>query len=112
MEKQSQHSEHILNFDQSIRHQEQSGNDIKSQIAQHAEHLLQPEISDEEKINLLIQLISLAVSVAENNWNDIITTSGVIETVSGLILETTNPKIRTLCGAAIEVIQQWGKKWE
>ncbi|KAA6402232.1 MAG: hypothetical protein EZS28_002247 [Streblomastix strix] len=48
------------------------------------------------------------ISVAESEWNGIITTSGVVETVSGLMLETTNPKIRTLCGAVIEVIQQRG----
>ncbi|KAA6373170.1 MAG: hypothetical protein EZS28_031304 [Streblomastix strix] len=81
---------------------------IKQQIIQHAGLLRLPEISDEEKIVSLIQLISLATSFTEGEWNGIVTTSGIVENVSQLMIETTNPKIRTLCGAAIEVIQQRG----
>ncbi|KAA6363476.1 MAG: hypothetical protein EZS28_040997 [Streblomastix strix] len=76
------------------------------QIILFAGQLRLQEISDSEKIESLIQLISLGLSFGENDWHGIITTSGVIESVSELMLETTNPKIRTLCGAVIELVQQ------
>ncbi|KAA6363358.1 MAG: hypothetical protein EZS28_041115, partial [Streblomastix strix] len=81
---------------------------VRPQITQHVGRLRLPEISDDDKIESLIQLIILSVSFAESEQNGIVATSGIVESVSGQMLETTNPKIRTLCGALIEVIQQRG----
>ncbi|KAA6391174.1 MAG: hypothetical protein EZS28_013300 [Streblomastix strix] len=108
MDNSSQHYNNFDDHEKSIREQSQQSNDIKLQIAQHAARLRLSEISDEEKIDSLFKLINLTMRFVEGEWNDIITTSGVIEALSTLILETSNPKIRTLCGAVIEVIQQRG----
>ncbi|KAA6375296.1 MAG: hypothetical protein EZS28_029179 [Streblomastix strix] len=100
MEKDNQRQDNLTVSEISIRTQIQPGNDVRPQITQHVGRLRLPEISDDDKIESLIQLIILSVSFAEGEQNGIVATSGVVETVSGLML--------TLCGAVIEVIQQRG----
>ncbi|KAA6401623.1 MAG: hypothetical protein EZS28_002847 [Streblomastix strix] len=84
--------------------------EVKLQIAHHATHLRLPEISDEDKIETLLLIINKSVNFDGAEWRGIMTTSGVIEVVSGLMLETTNPKIRSLCGTVIELLQQRGSE--
>ncbi|KAA6381723.1 MAG: hypothetical protein EZS28_022751 [Streblomastix strix] len=66
------------------------------------------EVSDDGKIQSLIALIGLAVSFESTLWHGIVSESGVIEVLSALMIETTNPKIRTLCSAIIHIIEQRG----
>lgn len=81
------------------------------QIAHHAMRLRLAEISDSEKIESLTQIMNLALKciptfkiiiflliflfwIVETEWHGIVATSGVIEAISGLMLETSNTKIR------------------
>ncbi|KAA6378169.1 MAG: hypothetical protein EZS28_026303 [Streblomastix strix] len=93
-EKSSQRHVNLTVSDISIRTRFQSDNDLRPQITQHVGRLYLPEISDDDKIESLIQLVSLSVSFAEGEQNGIVATSGIVESVSGLMLERTNPKIR------------------
>ncbi|KAA6392770.1 MAG: hypothetical protein EZS28_011703 [Streblomastix strix] len=81
---------------------------VKLQITHHAGLLRLPQISDDEKMDSLKQLISNCVIFARAEWRDIVATSGIIEAASSLMLETSNPKMRTLCGSIIEILQQRG----
>ncbi|KAA6381639.1 MAG: hypothetical protein EZS28_022834 [Streblomastix strix] len=51
---------------------------------------------------------SIRFSVSQSDWHEIATTCGIVESVSELMFLTEVPRIRTLCGVVIQLIQQRG----
>ncbi|KAA6399484.1 MAG: hypothetical protein EZS28_004989 [Streblomastix strix] len=96
------------NLGASFKSQSPGGKDNKTQITQLASRLKLREVSDDEKIESLVSLISLTVNFDLSEWRRIVATSGVVETTSNVMLETNNQRIRTLCGAVSYLFQQRG----
>ncbi|KAA6388947.1 MAG: hypothetical protein EZS28_015525 [Streblomastix strix] len=82
--------------------------DIKTQFSHHAAQLKLPNSSDQDKKIDLENLIHFAFGFQLSQLHEIVTQSIAIETVYKLMLDTENPKIRTLCGAVLQVVQQRG----
>ncbi|KAA6381354.1 MAG: hypothetical protein EZS28_023121, partial [Streblomastix strix] len=93
---------------ETLRSQIQAGGDIKSQIIHHSTRLRLRETSDSEKIKSLTELLILIIASEQGEWREIVGESGIIESLSGLMLETANPRIRTLSGSVIQLVQQIG----
>ncbi|KAA6379090.1 MAG: hypothetical protein EZS28_025382 [Streblomastix strix] len=96
------------NVHQSIHIQGQDNRDSIAQIVFHSGRLRLKDISDDDKIKSLTDLIGLSLSFESGEWHGIVCESGVIETLSAVMNETSNAKIRTLCSAVIHIIDQRG----
>ncbi|KAA6370776.1 MAG: hypothetical protein EZS28_033697, partial [Streblomastix strix] len=68
------------------------------------------EVSDNEKEKQLESLIILAMSFDSQDWRGIILESGIIEIASQLLGENENPRIRTLCGTILMIMEQRGSE--
>ncbi|KAA6382307.1 MAG: hypothetical protein EZS28_022167 [Streblomastix strix] len=86
--------------------------DIKTQFSRHAALLKLPNSSDDQKLKELQNLVHLAFGFELSQLHEIVTQSIAIETVYKLMLDTENPKIRSLCGAVLHVVQQRGTETE
>ncbi|KAA6388075.1 MAG: hypothetical protein EZS28_016397 [Streblomastix strix] len=51
---------------------------------------------------------NLVLTMECGEWQGVIKTSGIIENSTSLMVQTTNPRIRTLCGVLIQLLQQIG----
>ncbi|KAA6400240.1 MAG: hypothetical protein EZS28_004233 [Streblomastix strix] len=100
------------NPSESMRIQVLSSGEKKSQIVQHAHRLLLPEISDAAKIQSLESLVILSFRLQHSEIKEILCSSGIIQSVSSLIFETDNPRIRTLCDAILHILHQIGTESE
>ncbi|KAA6381025.1 MAG: hypothetical protein EZS28_023448 [Streblomastix strix] len=87
-----------------LRAQALAGGEVKSQIVQHSLRFKQTEISDADKIESLETLIILSITLQQNELKEILKVTGIIESVSSLLFGTQNPRIRTLCGAVIQLL--------
>ncbi|KAA6398154.1 MAG: hypothetical protein EZS28_006319 [Streblomastix strix] len=96
------------NIQQSILIQGQDNGDRKTQIVFHSGRLRLKEISDDDKIKSLTDLIGLALCFESEEWHGIVSESGVIEALSALMNETKNAKIRAFCSTIIHIIEQRG----
>ncbi|KAA6401590.1 MAG: hypothetical protein EZS28_002884 [Streblomastix strix] len=86
----------------------QLGNDLKIELAKYAMRLRISEISDFDKIEILCEILKVNVNFVVREWNEIMQICGIIEAVSQLLLDTLNPRIRSLCGTVMLQIQQIG----
>ncbi|KAA6402297.1 MAG: hypothetical protein EZS28_002171 [Streblomastix strix] len=93
-----------------LRTQVLADSDATSQIILHASRLRLREVSDLEKSQSLERLLVLSIIFDKNQWKGIVTDSGVIESLSGLMFKTSNPKIRTMCGTLLELVEQRGSE--
>ncbi|KAA6360657.1 MAG: hypothetical protein EZS28_043816 [Streblomastix strix] len=91
---------------------EPQGEDIITQFQHHAAQLKDSNSSDKDKKIYLENLIHLAFGFELSQFHKIMTKSIAIETVYKLMFDTENPKIRTLCGAVLQVVQQRGTENE
>ncbi|KAA6381636.1 MAG: hypothetical protein EZS28_022837 [Streblomastix strix] len=98
------------NVQQSFHIQGQYNGDSKQRITQHAAQLRLGEILDDDKIKSLTDLIGLSLNFESGEWHGIVCESGVIETLSAVMNETSNAKIRTLCSTVIHIIEQRGSE--
>ncbi|KAA6361011.1 MAG: hypothetical protein EZS28_043462, partial [Streblomastix strix] len=103
----SNQGDNIANISQMLKRQINASGDIKTQFIQCSGLLKLTEINDERKIQALENIILLSVTLEYKDWQGVIKT-GIIDCTSSLMLETTNPRIRTLCGGAILILQQIG----
>ncbi|KAA6391962.1 MAG: hypothetical protein EZS28_012510 [Streblomastix strix] len=93
---------------ESNRMQMSIGSEAKQQIIQHILVLKQIDVSDSEKLHSLENLIVLSITLQQRESQNILKTSGIIETVQNLILETSIPRIRSLSITLIQLLQQIG----
>ncbi|KAA6367280.1 MAG: hypothetical protein EZS28_037193, partial [Streblomastix strix] len=61
-------------------------------------------------IKSLSKLIGISVNFDKSDWHDVVGQSGIIQSLSILIVQTANPKIRMLCGTVMHIIQQRGSE--
>ncbi|KAA6383996.1 MAG: hypothetical protein EZS28_020478 [Streblomastix strix] len=81
---------------------------LLQQFQQHSAQLSSQGISDQELSIALESLVHFASNFKLNCWHNIVSQSSIIEAVSSLMFETTNPNIRNMCGTVLYILQQRG----